>query len=79
MFLQIRVGSDDWQGQMINPDTKPESHEFCIVIKDSDFHSDGKCVLLVDLVRSGEACATNHRTKGWQSCKWEKLTYGFSS
>jgi hypothetical protein len=54
---------------MINPDTKPETHEFGVVIKDSEFHSDGKFVLLVDLVRSGEECAMNHETKGWFSCK----------
>lgn len=64
--MQIWVGTDDddRQGQMINPDTKPEIHEFGVVIKESDFHSDGKCVLLVDLVRSGEDFAMNHRTEG---------------
>ena len=78
MFLQIMVEADDWQGQMVNPDTEPETHEFCIVIKDSDFHSNGKCVLLVDLVRSGEDCAMNHRTKGWRSSKWKEPIYEFS-
>jgi hypothetical protein len=55
---------------MINPDTKPETHEFGVVIKESDFHSNGKCVLLVDLVRSGEDNAVNHRTNGaWSSLR----------
>lgn len=63
---------------MINPDTEPESHEFCIVIKNSDFHSNGKCVLLVDVVRSGDDCALHHRTKGWCFGIWEELIYEYS-